>query len=68
MTDLLVEAARPDVAADGRLAWCFDSSRTRPVESVLTPALAPDARQIAFVALNDLWLMRPGGWRPAGAA
>ena len=39
----------------------FDSRRTRQIQGVLTPALSPDGRQVAFVALNDLWLMRLGG-------
>ena len=35
----------------------FDSTKPRPVKGVLTPALSPDGKTIAFVALNDLWLL-----------
>jgi Tol biopolymer transport system component len=38
----------------------FDSTSPRPVKGILTPALGPDGRTIAFVALNDLWLMEIG--------
>ncbi|WP_040922865.1 amidohydrolase family protein [Saccharomonospora xinjiangensis] len=35
----------------------FDDTGRHPVRGILTPALSPDARHVAFVALNDLWLM-----------
>ncbi|EIE99154.1 periplasmic component of the Tol biopolymer transport system [Saccharomonospora glauca K62] len=35
----------------------FDDRSRHRVRGILTPALSPDARQVAFVALNDLWLM-----------
>jgi Tol biopolymer transport system component len=38
----------------------FDSRNLRPVRGILTPALSPDGRTIAFIALNDLWLMEIG--------
>ena len=34
----------------------FDSRGTRQVKGILTPALSPDGKSIAFVALNDLWV------------
>ena len=39
----------------------FDDRGTRDVTVVLTPQLSPDGRSIAFVALNDLWIMPIGG-------
>jgi Tol biopolymer transport system component len=38
----------------------FDSTRSRRVRGIVSPVLSPDGRQVAFVALNDLWLMRLG--------
>lgn len=35
----------------------FDDRSRHRVRGILTPVLSPDARQVAFVALNDLWLM-----------
>ena len=38
------------------------SSRTpRQARGILTPALSPDAQQVAFIALGDLWVMPVGG-------
>lgn len=48
---------RPDYARKTR---DFDSSAPRPVVGIVAPALSPDGRQIAFGALNDLWLMDIG--------
>ncbi|CAN5457127.1 amidohydrolase family protein [soil metagenome] len=39
----------------------FISTTARPVVGIAGPALSPDGRQIAFGALNDLWLMPVGG-------
>lgn len=39
----------------------FDSRAREQVTGVLTPALSPDATQVAFVALNDLWVMPVDG-------
>jgi Tol biopolymer transport system component len=39
----------------------FVSTTPRPVVGIAGPALSPDGRQIAFCALNDLWLMPVGG-------
>ena len=38
----------------------FDSREPRRVRGVVSPVLAPGARRVAFVALNDVWLMRIG--------
>ncbi|WP_426245015.1 amidohydrolase family protein [Nocardioides sp. LHG3406-4] len=38
----------------------FDDRRHRKVTGVLTPQLSPNGKRIAFVALNDLWLMKIG--------
>lgn len=35
----------------------FDDRSRHAVRGILTPMLSPDATQVAFVALNDLWLM-----------
>ncbi|MBL8983786.1 MAG: PD40 domain-containing protein, partial [Gemmatimonadetes bacterium] len=38
------------------------SSRTpRQARGIYAPALSPDARQVAFIALGDLWVMPVGG-------
>lgn len=39
----------------------FDSRTPRPVIGIMTPVISPDATQVAFVALGDLWLMPIGG-------
>ncbi|MGW7260608.1 amidohydrolase family protein [Streptomyces sp. NPDC054834] len=39
-------------------------ARTRPVRGIHLPALSPDGRQIAFAALNSLWLAPSSGGRP----
>lgn len=38
----------------------FDNFDTRPVRGISAPALSPDGQSIAFVALNDVWVMRIG--------
>jgi Tol biopolymer transport system component len=38
----------------------FDSTRPNPVRGIGNPVLSPDGRQIAFRALNDIYLMRIG--------
>ncbi|WP_235215262.1 amidohydrolase family protein [Phaeacidiphilus oryzae] len=38
----------------------LDSTADRPVRGIHLPALSPDGRQVAFVALNALWVMRIG--------
>lgn len=39
----------------------FDSRRARPVLGITAPVISPDATQVAFIALGDLWLMPVGG-------
>ena len=39
----------------------FDSTASRAVKGILTPALSPDGNRIVFEALNQLWLMEIGG-------
>ncbi|MFJ2766349.1 amidohydrolase family protein [Streptomyces sp. NPDC087300] len=38
--------------------------RARPVRGIHLPALSPDGRQIAFAALNSLWLASTSGGKP----
>jgi len=38
----------------------FDNLGPRQVKGISAPALSPDGRSIAFVALNDVWTMRIG--------
>ena len=38
----------------------FDNFDTRPVRGISAPVLSPDGQSIAFVALNDVWVMRIG--------
>ncbi|MFN6994817.1 MAG: amidohydrolase family protein [Aquincola tertiaricarbonis] len=38
----------------------FDRLAPRPVTGVSAPALSPDGRSVAFVALNDVWVMKIG--------
>lgn len=38
----------------------FDNTGPRKVAGISAPALSPDGRSIAFVALNDVWTMRIG--------
>jgi len=38
----------------------FDRFGLREVKGISAPALSPDGRSIAFVALNDVWTMRIG--------
>ncbi|MFJ2556100.1 MULTISPECIES: amidohydrolase family protein [unclassified Streptomyces] len=38
--------------------------RARPVRGIHLPALSPDGRQVAFAALNTLWLAGTSGARP----
>lgn len=38
----------------------FDSRRSQRVKGIVSPVVSPDGNQVAFVALNDLWVMRRG--------
>ena len=38
----------------------FDDSAPQPVRGLYSPALSRDGTQVAFTALNDLWVMRIG--------
>ena len=38
----------------------FASSDPRPVRGIFSPVLSPDGSRVAFVALNDLWVMEIG--------
>lgn len=38
----------------------FDSAVPIPVKGILAPALSPDGKQIAFTAVNQLWIMEIG--------
>lgn len=49
----------PDVEYEHK-SYDFDDSSAREVQGVLTPTLSPDGEHVAFVALNDLWVMRVG--------
>ena len=44
-----------------RKPYDFNSTAPRPVKGIYGPALSPDGRQIAFVALNQLFVMPIGG-------
>ena len=39
----------------------FDTRAPRPVKGIYAPALSPDGKQVAFIALNQLYLMPIGG-------
>jgi Tol biopolymer transport system component len=44
-----------------RKHYDFDSAAPRPVKGIYAPALSPDGKQVAFVALNQLYVMPIGG-------
>lgn len=43
-----------------RKTYINDDSSAREVQGILTPTLSPNGERVAFVALNDLWVMRIG--------
>ena len=43
-----------------RKSYDFDDTSARGVQGILTPRLSPDGKHVAFIALNDLWIMRIG--------
>ncbi len=59
-----VPVTKPVYAKSGR---DYDSARPRPVVGIGSPALSPDGSQVAFRALNALWVMPVGG-RPRAVA
>ncbi|HEY7284012.1 MAG TPA: amidohydrolase family protein [Vicinamibacterales bacterium] len=57
-----VSLNRPEYRIDARPIAPVDD-RPRPVRGIVTPIVSPDGRQVAFVALGDVWVM-PIGQRP----
>ena len=53
-----LRARRP--AFTGRKDHGFDRLGPQPVMGVSAPALSPDGKRVAFVALNDVWVMTIG--------
>ena len=43
-----------------RKHYDFDSTTPRSAEGITTQALSPDGKQVAFTALNQLWVMEIG--------
>ena len=60
-TDVPFEATFP-IMRDTytRKKFDFDSADKRQVVGIVGPALSPDAKQVAFEALNQIWLMEIG--------
>ena len=60
-TDVPFEANFP-IMRDSytRKTFDFDSQDKRQVVGIVGPALSPDAKQVAFEALNQIWLMEIG--------
>ena len=52
-----IKSIRPTFA---RKIYHFDSSAPRMVKGIYAPALSPDGKSIAFVALNQLYVMKIG--------
>ncbi|MGC2402343.1 MAG: amidohydrolase family protein [Acidobacteriaceae bacterium] len=40
--------------------YSFDPATTHQVKGIYAPALSPDGRHVAFIALNQLWVMEIG--------
>ena len=55
---LAVPVRKPSYAKKQR---DYDTTKARPVVGIGSPALSPDGEQVAFRALNDLWIMPLGG-------
>ncbi|NYF80244.1 amidohydrolase family protein [Granulicella arctica] len=53
----VIESTRPQYA---HKVYDFDSTAAHPVKGIYAPALSPDGKQAAFVALNQLYLMTIG--------
>lgn len=60
-TDIPFEATfeLPDVDYEKK-AHDFDDKSARDVKGILAPRLSPDGEHVAFIALNDLWVMKIG--------
>jgi len=52
-----IPSIRPQFA---RKKYNFDDTATHAVKGIYAPALSPDGRQVAFVALNQIYLMTIG--------
>jgi len=52
-----IQSVRPQYA---HKQYDFDSTTPRRAKGILEPALSPDGKQVAFIALNQLWLMTIG--------
>ena len=52
-----IQSVRPQYA---RKQYDFDAAAPRRAKGILAPALSPDGQQVAFTALNQLWLMEIG--------
>ena len=53
-----IKSIRPQYA---HKVYNFDSTAPRTVKGIWAPALSPDAKQVAFVALNQIYVMKIGG-------
>ena len=53
-----IEVMRPQYA---HKHFDFDSTAPRTVKGILAPAFSPDGKQVAFIAVNQLWIMQVGG-------
>ncbi|WP_338450063.1 DPP IV N-terminal domain-containing protein [Niallia oryzisoli] len=42
----------------------FDSKKQKDVKGIVAPKLSPNGKQVAFIALNDLWLLDVGNGKP----
>jgi Tol biopolymer transport system component len=47
-----------------RKTYDFDSDERKPVKGIRCPVVSPDGKQVAFVALGDLWLLTIGNPTP----
>jgi Tol biopolymer transport system component/imidazolonepropionase-like amidohydrolase len=52
-----IQSVRPQYA---HKSYDFDSMAPRKVKGILAPALSPDGKQVAFTAINQLWIMEIG--------